>query len=165
MRKLALFVAVAVLAGTVQAKAAETVKLQITGAFCPGCVKELGKAFGEVQGLKAPELKATKKEPQTIEVKLDTEKGDVGDIAKAVSNADTPHKDTVAPSTTLIVPAKGLTDGNKAKLKDALKGVKGVEVAKTKCDPKKKEIYVLLSGKGGAKLADIKKALADYTTD
>jgi len=33
MKKLALFTAVAVLAGAVQARAAETVKLQITGAF------------------------------------------------------------------------------------------------------------------------------------
>jgi hypothetical protein len=109
------------------------------------------------------ELKATKKDPQTISVKLDTKKSDVGDIAKAVSNADTPHKDTVAPSATLIVAAPGLTDDNKGKLKDALKDVKGVEAAKVKCDPKKKEIYVLLSDKGGAKLADINKALADFT--
>jgi hypothetical protein len=109
------------------------------------------------------ELKATKKDPQVISIKLDTEKGDVGDIAKAVTNCETPHKDTVAPSATLIVAAAGLTEDNKSKLKDALKEVKGVEAAKVKCDPKKKEIYVLLSGKGGAKLADIKKALADFT--
>jgi copper chaperone CopZ len=163
MRKLPLLACAAVLAGAVQAGAAETVKLQIVGAFCPGCVKALGDSLGGVTGIDGKvELKATKKDPQIISIKLDTEKGDLGDIAKAVSNTDTPHKDTVAPSATFIFKAPGLTDGNKGKLKDALKDVKGVEAAKTKCDPKKKEIYVLLSGKGGAKLADIKKALADY---
>jgi len=108
-------------------------------------------------------LKAAKKDPQTITIKLDTGKGDLGDIAKAVSNCDTPHKDTVAPAAALIVAAPGLTSDNKAKIKDALKDVKGVDVKETKCDVKKKEIYVMLDGKGGAKLANIKKALADYT--
>ena len=164
MRKLVLYAVVAVLAGVVQAPAAETVKLQLMGAYCPGCVKALGDALGGVSGLDKVQLKVTKKDLQIITIKLDTEKGDLGDIAKAVSNADTPHKDTVAPSATLIVSASALTEDNKGKLKDALKDVKGVEAAKTKCNPKKKEIYVLLSGKGGAKLAEIKKALADFTT-
>jgi hypothetical protein len=108
-------------------------------------------------------LKPAKEDPQTVSIELDTGKGDLGDIAKAVSACETPHKAKVAPAAALIVSAPSLTDGNKSKIKDALKDVAGVDGAETKCDVKKKEIYVHLGAKGGAKLADITKALADFT--
>ena len=108
-------------------------------------------------------LKAAKEDPQTVSVNLDTAKGDVGDIAKAISACETPHKAKVAPSAALIVSAPGLTEDNKSKIKDALKDVKGVDGAETKCDVKKQEIYVHLSAKGGAKVANITKALEKFT--
>lgn len=108
-------------------------------------------------------LKATKEESQSVSVNLDTAKADVGDIAKAICACDTPHKAKVAPGVALIVSAPALTADNKAKIKDALKNVKGVDGAETKCDVKKQEIYVHLSAQGGAKVADINKALADFT--
>jgi hypothetical protein len=108
-------------------------------------------------------LKAAKEAPQTVTIDLDTSKADVGDIAKAISACDTPHKAKVAPSAALIVSAPGLTEDNKSKIKDALKDVKGVDGAETKCDVKKQEIYVHLSAKGGAKMADITKALEQFT--
>jgi hypothetical protein len=108
-------------------------------------------------------LKAAKEEPQTVSVDLDTKKADVGDIAKAISAADTPHKAKVAPSAALVVSAPALTADNKSKIKDALKDVKGVDSAETACDVKKQEIYVHLSAKGGAKVADITKALEQFT--
>jgi hypothetical protein len=108
-------------------------------------------------------LKPSKEAPQAVSIDLDTAKGDVGDIAKAISATDTPHKGKVAPAAALIVSAPALTDNNKSKIKDALKDVKGVDGAETKCDVKKQEIYVHLSAKGGAKVADIKKALEEFT--
>jgi hypothetical protein len=60
---------------------------------------------------------AAKEAPQTVSVDLDTSKGDVGDIAKAISACDTPHKAKVAPSAALIVSAPGLTADNKSKIK------------------------------------------------
>jgi len=108
-------------------------------------------------------LKASKEAPQDVSVSLDTSKADVGDIAKAISECDTPHKAKVAPGVALIVSAPALTDDNKSKIKDALKDVAGVDGAETKCDVKKQEIYVHLSAKGGAKVAAINKALADFT--
>ena len=60
--------------------------------------------------IKKDALKATKEKPQTVTVDLDTSKGDLGDIAKAVCDCDTPHKEKVAPSATLIVPAPGLDE-------------------------------------------------------
>ena len=108
-------------------------------------------------------LKAAKEASQTVSVDLDTSKGDVGDIAKAISASDTPHKAKIAPSAALIVSAPGLTADNKSQIKEALKDVKGVDGAETKCDVKKQEIYVHLSAKGGAKLADITRALEQFT--
>ena len=108
-------------------------------------------------------LKATKEDPQTITVDLDTSQGDLGDVAKAVSECDTPHKEKVAPAAILVVRAPALNDDNIEKVADALKEVKGVDAKESKCDVKKKEIHVKLDGKGGAKLADIRKALAPYT--
>src|SRR5262249_3330764 len=126
--------------------------------------KALGKALVEVPGVESKAaLKATKEAPQEVSVTLDTSKADVGDIAKAISETDTPHKAKVAPGVALIVSAPGLTDDNKSKIKDALKDVKGIDDDETKCDVKKQEIYVHLSAKGGAKVADINKALADFT--
>lgn len=108
-------------------------------------------------------LKATQEAPQTVTINLDTSKGDLGDIAKAVGACDTPHKAKVAPAVMLILDAPGLSAGNAGKVADALKDVKGVEAKDSKADAKKKEIMVQLDPKGGAKLADIKKALADFT--
>lgn len=108
-------------------------------------------------------LKATKEKPQSVTVKLDTTKGDVGDIAKAVGACDTPHKEKVPPVALLVLPAKDdLTKESAAKIKDALKDVKGVDAAGTRVHVKSKAIDVKLASDGGAKLADIKKALADY---
>src|SRR5207244_8517911 len=121
--------------------------------------KKLGTCLGEVPDVKSKDdLKAAKEKPQTITVDLDTSQGDLGEVAKAISECDTPHKDKVPPSATLVVRAPGLNDGNIEKVADALKDLKGVDAKESKCDVKKKEIHVKLDGKGGAKLADIKKA-------
>lgn len=108
------------------------------------------------------DLKAAKEDPQTVTVDLDTSKGDVGDVAKAVAGAKTPHAAKVPPFAVLVVDAPGLNDKNADKVDDALKGVKGVDAKASKGDVKGKMINVSLDANGGAKLADIKKALAGY---
>jgi hypothetical protein len=124
-------------------------------------------ALGEVPGAKVQGKVAKgtgKDEISPVTVDLDTAKADVGDLAKAAADAQTPHRGEVgAPSAYLVVEASGLTEDNAKKLQGALKDVKGVEPKTTNADVKKKEIHVKLDDKGGAKLADIKKALADYT--
>jgi hypothetical protein len=99
----------------------------------------------------------------TVTVDIEPAKGDVGDLAKAAAGADTPHKAKGAPTTRLIVDAPGLTDANAKGVADALKNVKGVDAAKSKANVKDQKIYVRLDDKGGAHLAEIQKALADYT--
>jgi len=95
---------------------------------------------------------------------IDLKEADIGDLAKAAADAETPHRGSKgAPSVTLVVKAPGLTEDNAEKVSDALKDVKGVDAKESKANVKKKEIHVKLDDKGGAKCADIKKALADYT--
>src|SRR5437667_3280727 len=149
MKKLTLFALIALLAWALEARD-EKVKLQVTGAYCAGCAKKLGDAFAEVSAVKGKvALKATKEKPQTITIDLDTDKGDVGDVAKAIAECDTPHKDTVAPSATLVISAPGLTEDNAEKVSDALKEVKGVDAKESKANVKRKEISVKLGDKGG----------------
>jgi hypothetical protein len=99
----------------------------------------------------------------SVPVVYDSAKADVGDLAKATAAADTPHRDSRgAPSATLVLPAPKMTAANAKKVVDALKGLKGVDAAASRADLAKKEIHVKLDDQGGAKLADIEKALADF---
>lgn len=88
---------------------------------------------------------------------MDTTKSDVGDVAKAIAGATTPHKDKVAPAAALVVPVKGVTKDDSAKVRKALHDVKGV-VAK-ESSAQKGEVIVSLDNHGGAKLAEITKAV------
>lgn len=109
-------------------------------------------------GLKADgSLKAVKLETQVITVDLDTTKSDVGDVAKAIAHTKTPHAKQAPPAAALIMGAKGVAKDDSAKVKEALRDVKGV-VAK-ESSASEGEIVVALDNDGGAKLAEIKKAL------
>lgn len=103
------------------------------------------------------DLKPAKLEAQTVTVDLDTSKSDVGDVAKAVAGATTPHKDKVAPAAALVVPIKGVTKDDTDKVRRALHDVKGV-VAK-ESTAQQGEVIVSLDNHGGAKLAEITKAV------
>jgi hypothetical protein len=96
-----------------------------------------------------------------VVVDIDSSKGDVGDLAKAAADAETPHRAKGAPTVALILPGGGLKKGDDAKLAEALEGVKGVDAKASSV--RGKAVIVKLDDKGGAKLADIKKALAKVT--
>jgi copper chaperone CopZ len=91
------------------------------------------------------------------EVEFDPAKCDVGDLAKAAADAETPHRAQGAPSATLVLTAA--TGADEKKVQQALQKVKGVDAKKSSV--KRGEIHVKLDDKGGAKLADIKEALKD----
>lgn len=118
----------------------------------------LTKALVEVPGAKVQQdLKAAKLAAQTVTVDLDTSKSDVGDLAKAVAAATTPHEDKVAPAAALVMPVQGATKADTAKVQRALQGVKGV-VAKDST-ARQGEAIVALDNQGGAKLEEVAKAL------
>ncbi len=116
-------------------------------------------ALGEVPGVKITgKLKATQEKPQIVTVDIDPKKGDVGEIAKAVAQTETPHKAQHPPSAALIVPEKGLTKADTEKVRKALAGVKGVEAKEARAE--EGQAIVPLSSAGGAHLAEIQKALS-----
>jgi hypothetical protein len=102
-------------------------------------------------------IKGTKEDPQFVSIDLDTAKSDIGDVGKAVAEADTPHKAKVAPAAAVVIPVKGLTKDDAKKVQNALAKVKGVVAKEARAD--KDQAVVPLSDKGGAKLSEVKKAL------
>ncbi len=160
MKKVVLCAAVFALAGAAPARA-ESVTLKLDGVKCGQCADEIISALEKVPTVKLKDKPSEKKPVAVLDV--DVAKSDVGALGKAVAAAETPHKSEEAPAAYLVVPAPGLTAANAKKLGDALKGIKGVNALLSSSDVKKKEIAVRLDESGAAKLADIKKALADYT--
>ncbi len=159
VNKWSLGVAVLVLAGAVGARADE-IKIRLDGVKCDTCGSVMGDAIKKVAGAKLKDAPSLNKTEVTVDV--DFKKIDLGDIATAVAGADTPHKTDEAPGANLVLSAPSLTDKNKKGIGDALKKVKGVDALSSIGDLKKKEIIVKLDDKGGAKLEEIKKALATY---
>jgi len=81
----------------------------------------------------------------------------VGDVAKAVAQTKTPHTNLVKPAAALVIPVKGLTKDDSAKVQKALEGVKGVAAKDARAEDG--QAVVALDDKGGAHLAEITKAL------
>jgi hypothetical protein len=174
MRKVALLSATVVLLGAAAPALGqvETVQLLITGSYDKDCAHAIAAALGEVNEArikttkdnKVPVAQGKGKEGLVkVIVDIKPAKGDVGDLAKELARAKMPHKDKPAPTASLLLKAPSLTEENAKGLKDALKDVKGVDAEASRADPKTNEIHVRLAPKGGAKLADIQKALAEYT--
>src|SRR5438046_222406 len=113
MKRLALFTMVAVLAWAVEARA-EEVKLLVSGVHCNGCAGKITTALNQVPGatVKGKIARPKEGETSTVSVTIDPSKGDVGDVAKAAANAETPHRTKGAPSVTLVLAASSLSDDN-----------------------------------------------------
>jgi copper chaperone CopZ len=156
-------VALVILVRAAEARS-ETVQLLIGGIHCAECASKVTASLSEVPSLKmdSPIAKPKRGDTVLISVQMDTRKANLGDIAKAAAGTATPHRDKGAPSVTLVVPAAGLSNKNADRVMNALKKVKGVNVKASEVDLKKKEIHVRLDEKGGARLADIDKALENY---
>jgi copper chaperone CopZ len=160
MRKLVLCAALLGLGWTASADA-ESIKLRLDGVKCDQCADEIIAVIEKVPTAKLKD-KPSKDKPAAV-LDIDLTKSDVGAVGKAVAGAETPHKADEAPAAYLIIDAPGITDANSKTLSKALKGVKGVNADLSSGSVKKKVIEVALDKSGDAKLADIKKALADYT--
>jgi len=162
MKKLLLLTA-AVLIGPAQTLA-ESVKLELHGIRCAGCAGALTESMSKVPSVKVVD-KPTKKTLSTISttvIEIDLSKADLGQLAKAIADTETPHRSKETPSSYLILEAPGLTKANAKAFEAALKAVRGVDPKRSKADVSKKEIHVKLDSGRDAKLADIKQALAKY---
>ena len=162
MKKLVLLTAVAFL-WTARAHA-DSLKLELHGIHCAGCAGALTESMSKVPSVKVIEKPSKKLLSTTSLTILDIDwgKAELGDLAKAIADTETTHRAKEAPFSFLILDAPSLTRVNVGKLEEALKGVRGIDAKGSKTDLKKKEIHLKLDGRGGAKIADIQKALADY---
>src|SRR5262249_54899351 len=125
-------------------------------------------ALRQVPNIKVA-TRPTTKNPTVIVVPLEGAKYDLGDLARTVAGTKTPNRDKGAPSTALLLTYKE-RDGEAAAalardLKTTCARLKGVDAKKCRFDTQKKEFQIKLDDKGGAKLADIKKALPGLDTE
>ena len=95
----------------------------------------------------------------------DVKKADLGDLANAIANCDTPHKSRVAPAAALVLFGKDLKKNIASDVSKALAKVKGVDAKGVKSDEKKGQVTIPLKRtnkkKDQAKLKDILAALND----
>ena len=148
---------------------ASKVAFLVKGAHCDRCVTVLRKATGKVKGIKfnVDRIQPGEKpkffsEPFVIEI-ADMKKTHIGAIAKAVSEANTPHKDDLPPSLNLVLYTPDQIDEEAVmRLRSKLMDVNGVEVllpGGLGGFPNKGFYWIRLEGAGGAELKDILAAV------
>jgi len=160
MKRLAICAALAalVLAGNAQA---ETVTFKLDGIKCDTCCGDILGAIKKVATVKV-KTEPTQAKPVAV-VEIDLAKSDVGAVGKSVADADTPHKSCEAPAAYVVITASKLAKEDSKKIDKALEKIKGVNAALSSVDVKGKQILVRLDASGSAKLAEIQKALAEFT--
>lgn len=111
--------------------------------------------------------KGTGEEAITIAVVelADVKKADLGDLANAVANCNTPHKAKVAPAASLVLFGKDVDKETASAVSKALAKVKGVDAKEVKADAKKGEVTIPLKKaekkKDQAALKDVLAAVED----
>jgi copper chaperone CopZ len=143
------------------------VNVRLGGVVCEECAKSLRAALGKVPGIRftATEIRPGEEpkhftDPILIEI-ADTDKTDLGALAKAVAEARTPHQDKHPPSLNLTL--FGVVDEPAVSaLRTALVNVPGVDangpggIGGILQDD---TFWVRLHGSGEATLAEIRRAL------
>jgi len=135
----------------------EKATLLVTHLYCFGCSSKVAEALQGVPGVRFQgKIAPGRDKPVRAIVQLDTARSDIGDVAKVVAAAPTPHRDKAAPTTAIALQSAG-DAATEQKVQEALRKVKGVDAMASKVV--RGEIHVKLSDQGGAKLADIRNAL------
>jgi hypothetical protein len=115
-------------------------------------------------------VRPTTKSPVAVVVSHRGASYDLGDLARAVAEAQTPNRDKGTPSTSLVLRYKTSKGGADAEalarnLKTTCSKLKGVEAEKCRLDTERREVHIKLDGKGGARLSEIKSAFPGTSTD
>jgi hypothetical protein len=162
--------ALALLTVPLQARAyqIEQVTLRIEGVHTDEDGVAIMDALAQVPNIKVA-TRPTAQNPTVILVALEGAKYDLGDLARTVAGTKTPNRLKGAPSAALVLTYKA-RDGEAAAsrardLKTICAKLEGVDAKKCQLDTQKKEFQIKLDDKGGAKLADIKKALPGLDTE
>lgn len=137
----------------------------------------IAEALGQVPAtrvLKAPEEGTGERHATRTVIELaDRQTSDLGDVASAVAGAQTPHRDQIPPTSSLVLFAKDLDAAATHDLSQALADVAGVDAKAVEIDAKKGEILIPLKsvedkherGRLQQILAAIEKTGAKATAD
>jgi hypothetical protein len=161
--------ALGLLTGPLQARAdqIEQVTLRIEGVHTDEDGMAIMNALAKVPNIKVA-TRPTAQNPTVILGPLEGAKYDLGDLARKVAGTQTPNRRKGAPSAALVLTYKE-RDGEAAALARDLKTIcaklEGVDAKKCRLDTQNKEVQIKLDDRGGAKLADIKKALPGLDTE
>jgi copper chaperone CopZ len=142
--------------------AADSIKLRVAlgGAHCEACTGKIRATLSEIKGVEfdpASVTSGSSPEYHSSRFQLSLREGsqtDIGDIARAVSRTETPHKSEAAPGLFLLLPWKvTLSRIEGSKLTSAVIEVPGVDAKNSFAG----EIYawVKLDDSGRARLAEI----------
>jgi hypothetical protein len=162
MSRLAMATAVLTLAAGVLPACADEITLRIGGIHNDADATAVSDALGRVPGIKVT-TRPMRDKPDAV-LALDPAKADIGRLARAVAGVKTLRRAKDPPSATLVLRYERL-DGNALadevflpkRVEEACGRLKGVLAKECKLDSKNKHILLRLDGKGGAKLADIRK--------
>jgi len=167
---LILAAALAILAGPAQARAGEItqVTLRIDGVHSDEDGVAIMDALAQVPNIKVA-TRPTAQNPTVILVPLEGANYDLGDLARKVAGTKTRNRAKGAPSAALVLTYKERdSEAAAARARDLrtiCANLEGVDAQKCQLDTRKKEFQIKLDDKGGAKLADIKKALPGLDTE
>ena len=158
MWKVAIPAAILALAvqSTTRAQQIPMVKLRIEGIRSDEDAKAVMDALIHVPNTKVAN-RLTVRDPVVLVGPLQGAKWDLGQLAQTVAEAKTPSRAKGVPSASLILTYKGQSDSAKREealaqnLEATCAKLKGVDAKKCKLDPKRKEVYIKLDDKGGAK--------------
>jgi copper chaperone CopZ len=152
------------------ARAAQPAKMtvRVGGADCDGCVTAIRAALARVPGIKFNSADVRPGErpkffssPFLVEL-ADPGKTDLGAVAKAAAEANTPHKGEIPPRLYLVLFGE-VDEATVVGLRQALADVPGVDtgVGGVGGFPQERTFWVRLDPKGQASVSDIRKAIAD----
>jgi hypothetical protein len=162
--------ALAFLIGPVQARAdqMEQVTLRIEGVHTDEDGVAIMDALAQVPDIKVA-TRPTAQNPTIILAPLEGAKYDLGDLARTVAGTKTTNRLKGAPSAALLLtykePDSEAAAARARDLKMICAKLEGVDAKKCQLDAQKKELQIKLDDKGGAKLADIKKAFPGLDTE
>jgi len=146
----------------------EQVTLRLEGVHTDEDGVAIMGALAQVPNIKVA-TRPTAQNPTIILVALEGAKYDLGDLARTVAGTKTPNRLQGAPSAVLLLTYKERDDEAAAArardLKTICPKLEGVDAKKCQLDTQKKEFQIKLDDKGGAKLADIQKALPGLDTE
>lgn len=146
----------------------ERVRLYVSGAFCAGCAEELRSSLVEGGAKNPSKVAPNRGKGHVIIVAEYAHDADLSPLAKAVVDAETPHRDQSKPGLAVELLAK-LDDKTATAAKEVLAKLSGVDAKGSLVDTQRGALSVRLTGQGKVTtagiIAELKKAGIEARVD